>query len=195
MLYANFSGTWGWMGVMFFQTMLSVGLFLGRNKILNMFSNIQKGITSPGYAVARYKRSGSETYKQVGERVGKTANGSARIVRHGIDQVKGGVSEHFKRPKLEDAAAESKMDTSNIIQFNEVKHFRNQRKAGPISSNRFDSLREQYSGNGNWGNGERRFIPQKGAKLDPTKKSNLQALKKMNLDTSRLKQAEMENTS
>lgn len=49
----------GWYVGIFFQIALSFGLFLGRNKILNAFSNMQRNMGNPRYMQMRMKHAGN----------------------------------------------------------------------------------------------------------------------------------------
>ena len=57
-LYA-LSGQLGWFIVLIIQVAVSVTIFLQRDKILNLFSNIQKNMNNPGYFKNQLRRSGN----------------------------------------------------------------------------------------------------------------------------------------
>lgn len=58
MLY-GLSSEFGWLIVVIIQICVEAGVILKREALLNTFSNIQRGISTPGYAMAAMKRSGN----------------------------------------------------------------------------------------------------------------------------------------
>lgn len=66
-LLYSVSGEYGWIIVLFLQTAIGVGLFYYKDKILNMFSTMQKGISKPGYFTNNLKNSGN-FYKALDEK-------------------------------------------------------------------------------------------------------------------------------
>lgn len=70
-LLYTLSEQFGWFIVLILQTAIGVGLFLGRNKVLHAFSNIQRGATSPNYLKSQLMRSGN-IYQGLENRINKS---------------------------------------------------------------------------------------------------------------------------
>lgn len=58
-LLYDLTPTYGWLIVLIFQTTISMGLVLKRNEILQMFGNMQKGVSRASYARAQMIKSGN----------------------------------------------------------------------------------------------------------------------------------------
>lgn len=73
MLFA-LSAEWGYLIVMVFQIAAAVGLYLGRDKIINAFGKMQKGMQNPAYMMALMRNSGNvKQLADTGARMGSRA--------------------------------------------------------------------------------------------------------------------------
>lgn len=128
MLFA-LSADWGYMIVMVFQIAAAAGLFFGREKILNVFGKVQKGMQNPAYMMALMRNSGnvkqladsgSRAVKKGGKAAfaaATTAVAAGHVIKKGIydpitsvgtDSADGGLSSRErKRPNLSESIEKS----------------------------------------------------------------------------------------
>lgn len=104
----------GWMIALVLQVAMAVALIMNRDKLVNMMSNIQRGVATPGFGANRFKMNGNIYQKTVPDALKFSGKIGKKVYNAATDPVYNAI-ERRKTLKTETTEAETKKSNEDNV--------------------------------------------------------------------------------